>query len=81
MKTSTILTVLFVASFAFVGCADRAEEEARQAQEAAETKARADAARKEMETLPKTFQSRDIFKQNEPAKQPEKPVEKKPPEN
>lgn len=58
------------------GCTDR-EAEARTAKEAAETKARAEAARKEMDALPKAFKSRDYFKKNEPEKKhdpvPEKP--------
>jgi len=42
------------------GCADRE----------AEAKARAEAARKEMDALPKTFQTRDYFKKNEPTPSP-----------
>ncbi len=43
------------------GCADR-EAEARRVREEAEAKARAEAARKEMETLPKVFKNRDYLK-------------------
>lgn len=52
------------------GCTDR-EAEARRAREDAEAKARAEAARKEMEALPKTFKSRDYLKKNEPEKKSE----------
>lgn len=43
------------------GCADR-EAEARRVREEAEAKARAEAARKEMETIPKVFKNRDYLK-------------------
>ncbi len=43
------------------GCVDR-EAEARRVREEAEAKARAEAARKEMETLPKVFKNRDYLK-------------------
>ena len=46
------------------GCRDR-EEEIRKAKEDADVKARAEAARKEMEALPKAFQTPDYFKKNE----------------
>ena len=55
------------------GCRDRGEE-IRRAKEDADAKARAEAARKEMETLPKTFKSRDYFKKNEPDKKPDSPA-------
>lgn len=58
----------------FTGCTDR-EAEARRAREEAEAKARAEAARKEMDALPKAFKSRDYFKKNEPDKKPDKPAE------
>lgn len=62
----TILKVgAFAAVLLAVGCADR-EAEARKAREDAEAKARAEAARKEMEALPKAFQTPDYFKKNEP---------------
>lgn len=77
MKTSLIAGFLVVVVLAFIGCADR-EAEARKAREDAEAKARAEAARKEMEALPKAFKSRDIFKKNEPEKTPDPvPAEKK----
>ncbi len=43
------------------GCVDR-EAEARRVREEAEAKARAEAARKEMEALPKVFKNRDYLK-------------------
>jgi len=61
-------------------CTDR-EAEARRAKEEAEAKARAEAARKEMDALPKAFKSRDYFKQNVPEKKSEPapaPVQPKP---
>jgi hypothetical protein len=68
------LLIVAVLAFGLAGCAERkAQEKARQD---AEAKARADAARKEMEALPKTFQTPDYFKKNEPAK-PEQPAEPK----
>lgn len=64
----TILKVgAFVAVLLAVGCSDR-EAEARKAREEAEAKARAEAARKEMDALPKAFQTPDYFKKNEPEK-------------
>ncbi len=68
MKTGTEIAVLFTSCVLLAGCTDR-ETEARKAKEEADAKARAEAARKEMDTLPKTFKSRDIFKKNEPEKQ------------
>jgi len=52
------------------GCTDR-EAQARKVRVEAEAKARAEAARKEMDALPKAFKSRDYFKKNEPNKKPE----------
>ena len=52
-----------------VGCVDR-EAEARRAREEAEAKARAEAARKEMNALPKAFKSPEFFKLNEPDPKP-----------
>ncbi len=49
------------------GCVDR-EAEVKRAQEAAAAKVRADAARKEMDALPKAFQTPDYFKKNDPTK-------------
>ncbi len=58
--------VFLIALLLLVGCVDR-EAEARRAREEAEAKARAEAARKEMNALPKAFKSPDFFKLNEPA--------------
>lgn len=51
------------------GCIDR-DRAAEKAKEEAAAKARADAAKKEMETLPKTFSTPDYYKKNERTKQP-----------
>lgn len=65
-----------LASVMASGCTDR-EAEARRLKEEADAKARAEAARKEMDALPKAFKSRDYFKKNEPDKKtdpaPDKP--------
>ena len=53
-----------------VGCTDQ-EAEARRVKEEADAKARADAARKEMDALPKAFKSQPFFKLNEPEKKPD----------
>jgi len=74
MKTKLFaggLCIVLLAS----GCTDR-EAEARRAKEDAEAKARAEAARQEMDALPKAFKSRDIFKKNEPEKKPDQVPEK-----
>jgi hypothetical protein len=77
MKTRLLLGLLFAVSMAS-GCRDR-EAEARRAKEDADAKARAEAARREMDALPKAFKSRDYFKKNEPEKKPEPaPAEPKP---
>jgi len=78
MKTKLFaggLCIVLLAS----GCTDR-EAEARRAKEETEAKARAEAARREMDALPKAFKSRDIFKKNEPEKKPD-PVPEKPKAN
>lgn len=66
MKTILKVVLVFAVTFA-VGCADR-ERETEKAKQDAATKARADAAKKEMETLPKVFSTPDYYKKNEPAK-------------
>lgn len=53
--------------FLTIGCTDR-EAEARRIKEDVEAKARAEAARKEMDALPKAFKSPPFFKLNEPEK-------------
>jgi len=68
MKTRLFIGLSLVVLLA--GCSDR-EAEARKAKEDADAKARAEAARKEMEALPKAFKSRDYFKKNEPEKKPD----------
>ncbi|HVZ65047.1 MAG TPA: hypothetical protein VG936_10785 [Lacunisphaera sp.] len=64
-------------ALAFSGCSDRKAEVQRK--QDADAKARAEAARKEMEKLPKTFQTPDYFKKNEPAKPAENPPPSKSP--
>jgi hypothetical protein len=60
------------------GCKDH-EAEARKAKEKAEAMARAEAARKEMDALPKAFQTPDYFEKNKPeAKSAPAPVQPKP---
>jgi hypothetical protein len=66
MKTHLIIGISLAVLLAS-GCTHR-EAEARKAKEEAETKARAMAARKEMEALPKAFQTPDYFKKNAPEK-------------
>ncbi len=67
------LPVMIAATLAVLcvcGCTDR-EAEARRAKAEAAAKARAEAARKEMDALPKAFRTPDYFKKNEPAEKPE----------
>lgn len=47
------------------------EAEARHSRQEAEARARAEAARKEMDAVPKVFKSRDYFKKNESEKKAE----------
>ena len=69
MKTPLVIGIS-LAILLSSGCADR-EAEARRAKADAEAKARAEAARKEMDAMPKAFKSRDYLKKNEPEKKPE----------
>ncbi len=73
MKTTVVVGITLVALLA-TACTDH-EAEARKAKAEAEAKARAAAAQKEMQALPKAFQSRDFFKKNEPEKKPEPSTE------
>lgn len=57
--------VLFV--ILFIGCSDHEAVE-RRARAEADAKARAEAARSEMEALPKAFETPDYFKKNQPSK-------------
>ena len=66
MKTKFITGGLLMIVLS-VGCTDR-EAETRRVREDAEAKARAEAARKEMDALPKAFKSPPFFKLNEPEK-------------
>lgn len=73
MKTRLLAGGLFILVL-MSACTDR-EAEARRAKEEAEAKARAEAARKEMDALPKAFQTPDYFKKNKPDKKPVAPAE------
>lgn len=64
MKPIAILLLTIVLSSA---CSE-AKRDAERAKEDASAKARADAAKKEMETLPKVFSTPDYYKKNEPTK-------------
>jgi hypothetical protein len=76
MRKCSILTLVVTSIFLCPACSD--QRAAQKAKEDADAKARAEAARKEMDTLPKTFKSRDIFKKNEPEPEPPaKPAETK----
>lgn len=77
MTKGTKILLLAALTVSISACSDRRAEE-RRLKEEAEAKARSDAARKEMDTLPKAFKSRDIFKKNEasaplPSPSPESP--------
>ncbi len=69
LKTWLCLTLLLLGA-----CTDH-QAEARRAKEEADAKARAAATRKEMDALPKTFQTPDYFKKTDkkakPAQAPE----------
>jgi outer membrane murein-binding lipoprotein Lpp len=65
MKTM-LTSVLVITSTLLSGCTEKATK-INAAQESADAKARSDALKKEMETAPKVFSNRDIFKKNEPA--------------
>ena len=77
MKTRLLVGVVFIAMLVSA-CTDR-EADARRAKEEAEAKARAEAARKAMDALPKAFKSPPFFKLNEPEKKTDPaPTTKKP---
>ena len=69
MKTHLFIGLSLVVLLAS-GCADR-EAEARRVKEDLDARARTEAARKEMQAMPKAFKSRDYFKKNEPQKKTE----------
>ncbi len=72
MKAPTITGVLLTTLMLAGGCVDR-EAEARRAREDAEAKARAEAVRKEMETLPKVFKNQDYLKKVDDTATPSAP--------
>jgi hypothetical protein len=67
MKKPIAVGVSLVALLLAAACTDRKAEKKR-AREEAEAKARAEASRKEMDALPKAFQTPDYFKKNQPEK-------------
>lgn len=69
MKSNlTLISTLLL--LALTACSDR-EAEVERARQATEAKARAEAAKKEMETLPKTFRNRDYLEKNKPVENTE----------
>lgn len=73
MKTM-LTSVLIIAAALTAGCTEKVTK-TQTAEEDTQAKARADALKKEMETAPKVFSNRDIFKKNEqPAKAPAAPA-------
>ena len=80
MKSPIIALVISPILFGLVSCAKNTAQ-SEKARTEAEAKVRAEAARKEMETLPKVFRTPDYFKKNEPAKsettQPRSETQKK----
>ena len=65
MKKAIFIGIILTSLSGVIGCSDR-DAEARKARADAEAKARADASKKEMDALPKTFQTPDYLKKNEP---------------
>lgn len=55
-------------TIALLSACSEAKRDAEKAKEDASAKARGDAAKKEMETLPKAFSTPDYYKKNEAAK-------------
>jgi hypothetical protein len=68
MKMKSFAILLYLMSLV-TACSD-GKREAEKAKADASAKARADAAKKEMETLPKAFSTPDYYKKNEPTKTP-----------
>jgi hypothetical protein len=69
------LSLLISSGLLFSSACSDANREAKRAKEETDAKARAEAAKKEMNTLPKTFSTPDYYKKNEPAKsQPATPT-------
>jgi hypothetical protein len=72
MKTM-LTSVLILTAALGTSCTEKATK-SQTADDDVQAKARADALKKEMETAPKVFANRDIFKKNEPAKAPTVPA-------
>ena len=76
MKMTLLVMTLSLTALS-TACSDSKREADRVKEEAA-AKARADAAKKEMETLPKAFSTPDYYKKNEPAKTATQPATESP---
>lgn len=72
MKTTLTSVLITIAALA-TGCSEKTTK-TQTAEEDAQAQARAEALKKEMETAPKVFSNRDIFKKNEPVKAPATPA-------
>ncbi|MGC4073974.1 MAG: hypothetical protein QM760_15980 [Nibricoccus sp.] len=80
MKKPIAVGVSLAVLLLVAACHDRKAEEKR-AKDEAEEKARAEAARKEMDALPKAFGSEPFFKRNKPEKKSEPRTETSPPKS
>jgi hypothetical protein len=69
MKTTRPLIIALFLALA-CGCSDKSKE-AEKVKQDADAKARADAAKKEMDTVPKVFSTPDYFKKNQPTPAPD----------
>jgi hypothetical protein len=63
-----LLSILVVTGLLLGTACTDSSRETKKAKEDADAKLRADAAKKEMETLPSTFSTPDYYKKNQPAK-------------
>lgn len=69
MKSPIKIIVIPTMLFALAGCIKNSSQSGK-ARADAEAKVRADASRREMETLPKVFRTPEYFKKNESSKAP-----------
>lgn len=67
MSSPTKMILFFTIAVMVAGCGKNSSQVQTKARQDAEAKARADAARKEMQTLPKVFRTPNYLKKNEPA--------------
>jgi hypothetical protein len=70
--TIPLISILLIVTS--LGCSE-SKKQTEKVQADAAAKARAEAAKKEMDTLPKVFRSRDIFEKNEPTKSQQNPTD------